>query len=64
MNPDAIVFWEKDGDNSEVVDLISKLDASPAMYDDFSHQPRLKAGAEDYVLGRFHELERRIKDLL
>lgn len=64
LNPDAIVFWEKEGDNAKAVDFISQLDASPAKYGEFIHQPRLKESADDYVLGRFHELEKKLKDLL
>lgn len=64
LNRDAILFWEKDGDNSTTIDLIADLEGSPALYEEYAHQARLKEGAEDVVLERFGELERRIKDLL
>ena len=64
LNPDAIVFWEKDGDNAGAIDLVARLEASPDMYEEFMHQPRLKEGAEEYVLEQLHSLDKRIRELL
>ncbi len=64
LNPEAIVFWEKDGDNAKSIDLVAGLEASPDKYEDFIHQPRLKEGAEDFILERFRSLEERIRALL
>ena len=64
LNQDSIVFWEKDGNNGKAIDLVERLEAYPDKYEEFIHQPRLKDGAEDYVLERIHSLEKRIRDLL
>ena len=64
LNPDAMIFWEKDGDNRKAMDLIRELEGSQSKYDEFVNQSRLKDGAEDYVLGTIHELETRIRALL
>ena len=64
LNRDAILFWEKDGDNSKTIDLVARLEESPTLFKEFSQQARLKDGAEDFVLNAVHNLERRVKELI
>lgn len=64
LNRDAILFWEKDGDNVQLLDFIEQLNASQSLYEDFASQNRLMESAAEYVIGKFDQLERRIKDLL
>lgn len=64
LNYDSILFWEKDGDNSRLLDFIGQLNASPSLYEEFASQNRLKASAAEYVIGIFDQLECRIKELL
>ena len=64
LNSDAIIFWDKDGDNSKTLEFISELNDSPSLFDEYSHQPRLKDGAEEFIIKLFNELENRIKDVL
>lgn len=64
LNHEAVLFWDKNGDNSKLLDFMSQLSESPSLYEDFARQKRLKESAADYVIGKFDQLERRIKALL
>lgn len=64
LNQEAVVFWNPSGGNTTTLDLVRRFDTSPSMYDEFVHQPRLKDGAAEYVIGKFNELENRIRALL
>lgn len=64
LNTDAILFWEKESDNSDTVEFIRQLNNSPALYGDFTQQPRLKQDAAKYVIEKFHDLENEIRALL
>lgn len=64
LNQDAIILWNKDGDNSRNLKLIKDLVDSPKLMDDFLSQPRLLPTAEEYILDRLNDVERRIKQLM
>ena len=64
LNKEAIVLWDKEGDNDCNLNLIRQLYGSESQYEEFAHQNRLKDGAEEYVVGRFQELETRLRELL
>ena len=64
LNHDAVLFWEKDGDNTKLLDFIGQLNVSPSLFEDFAMQNRLKASAAEYVIGKFDQLESRIRELL
>ena len=64
LNPEAIVFWNPEGENADALGLIRQLNGNDALYEAFTRQNRLKEGAADYVMDRFHELENRISVLL
>lgn len=64
LNPEAIVFWDKDAENTDTLELIRKLIDSESLFEAFARQNRLKEGAADYVVGKFHELEKKIAELL
>ena len=64
LNPEAIVFWNHEGDNVEALELIRRLNDNSALYGEFVQQNRLKEGAADYVMAKFHELENRIRTWL
>lgn len=64
VNPEAVVFWNRGGDNARVLELMKDIHRSQAIYEEFSHQPRLKENAEDFVIGKYQELEKRIRALV
>ncbi len=64
VNPNAVVFWNKEGNNDAALRLIAELNHSRVKYEEFACQPRLKDGAENYVLDKFHVLESKIREIL
>lgn len=64
LNQEAVLFWEKDGDNSKLLDFLSQLNASQSLFEAFAAQDRLKASAAEYVIEKFDQLEKRIGELL
>jgi len=64
VNPEAVVFWDKGGNNAKALALMGDMNRSQAIYEDFTHQPRLNKNAEAFVISKFQELEKRIRALL
>ena len=64
VNPDAVVFWDRGGDNAKALGLIDELNRSQTIYEDFAHQSRLTENAEEFVIGKFRDLENRISALV
>ena len=64
INPDAVVFWNKDQDNADALQMIHQLYSQTEEMDKFLHQPRLKNGAEDVVWGMFQALDSAILRVL
>lgn len=63
LNHDAILFWEKDGDNSQLIKKVEELWNNPKLYKDFFEQPRLQPNAAEVVIEYFNALEKKINDL-
>lgn len=64
LNRDAILFWDPDGDNEELLHRISVLQSDDRLYRDFFERPRLKDDAWQVVAGYFERLERHLKRIL
>lgn len=64
LNPEAIIFWNPEGDNSKALQLIGDLYEYPAMMEEFMRQPRLLPSAEDVVCEFFSGLKNRIYNCL
>ncbi|GHV21175.1 hypothetical protein FACS1894174_04220 [Bacteroidia bacterium] len=64
LNRDAIVFWNKNGDNTENIDLIRSLHRNPKLYGDFYSMPRLKPNAPEYLSEILWNLETKLRKLL
>lgn len=64
FNTDAILFWDKDGDNTALIDKIQHLNESSELYEEFARQPRLTASASSLVIKKFHDLEKHIQALI
>jgi len=60
INRDAVLIWKDGGDNSELISTVEHLNSDERAYQEFASQPRLVEGAEEWVIGKFEELERRI----
>lgn len=64
INRDAVIFWKMDGDNTENIKLIKKLNNDEEFYNKFMKQPKLMPYAEEYVHDRFMKLQDKIRLLL
>lgn len=64
LNPEAILFWNKDKDNNAVVQRIERLISSPHELNELLHLPRLQKEAEDVVWEMFEKLDSAIVQLL
>ncbi len=63
LNHDAILFWEKDGDNAGLVKKVDELWNNPNLYKEFFEQPRLQDNAWEVVWQYFMDLEKKINGL-
>ena len=63
LNHDAILFWNPDGDNEELLHRISVLQSDDRLYRDFFEQPRLKDDAWQVVANYFDQLEQHLNNL-
>ena len=64
LNKDAIIFWNKAGDNTRNVELIRTLHEKPQLYKDFYSQARLKPDANVIISQWLDELEERLRILI
>ena len=64
LNPDAIIFWNKKNGGKQTIELIKELNTHPKQKEAFLRQPRLLPEAEDYVIAKFAELDKRIRELV
>lgn len=53
INPDAIITWKKDGDNSSAIELIKKLISDENAYEEFTNRPKFLPGAAERIWERF-----------
>lgn len=63
LNHDAILFWEKNGDNTNLLQKVSDLLSGDNQYREFFEQPRLKEDAWQVVANYFDALEQHLNDL-
>ena len=64
INKDAVIFWNKDGDNKDSLALIKELNSNTKAYDEFVSQTRLNDETAEYVTERFHMLRDNLKRIL
>ena len=57
LNQDAIILWNTEGDNAQIVSRIQDLWNNKSELDAFMHQPRLIEGAEERILLMFNQIE-------
>lgn len=64
INTDAVLLWDFDGDNSETISLIKKLNSDNVYYDNFIAQPKFKQDAAEYVIACMDELRQSFDRLI
>lgn len=63
LNHNAILFWEKDADNSQLIQKVSELWQNPVRYKEFFEQPRLQPNAWEVVAHYFDSLEQKLHEI-
>lgn len=64
VNREAVVFWNKDGDNSANLELIKRLNTKENDFADFIRQPKILPYGEEWVIGRFERLKEHFRRIL
>lgn len=64
INREAVIFWNKDADNTTNRELIRRLKTNDNYYNEFIMQPKLLPYAEEYVVDRFAILKEKFAELL
>lgn len=64
INKNAVIFWQRNGDNKKNLQLADELNRSIKKYEEFVAQPRLLPKAEEYVIDRYNKLREKFVELL
>lgn len=64
LNNDAIIHWNKDGDNTDNINLIYNLFSNKDLLIKFASQPRLSNTANEYINDTISDFECRIRKML
>lgn len=64
INKDAVIFWNKDGNNESNRELVRRLEVDENYYNEFIRQPKLLPYAEEYVVDRFAMLKKKFAEIL
>jgi len=60
LNHEAILIWNDNGDNHELLSKIHELESNNSSFEAFRSQPRLLPTAEEQIIKMFDALERKI----
>lgn len=64
LNKNAIILWNKNGDNTGNINLISSLAQAPGLYEEFYSQPRFIKEAPEYICEMLWGLEDKLRKLI
>lgn len=64
INREAVVFWNRDGDNSANLELVERLNTNSKDFVDFMHQPKILSYGEEWIIGRFEGLKEHFRRVL
>ncbi len=64
INPDVVIFWNKDGNNEENRKQVLRLKNDDRYFAEFMARPRLLPAMEDYVIERYVKLKEHFTRLL
>lgn len=64
INKDFVILWDLDGDNTEQLKLVKRLNSDNEFYKKFVNQPKLKPDAADYIAEYFENLKQKLKELI
>lgn len=64
INPQAVLFWNSNGNNTQLLETVQRLHQSPELYRKFQQQERILPAAVDYIQERYAQLEQLLRRLL
>ena len=64
INKDFVIFWDLNGENTEQLKLVNRLNTDNEFYKKFVNQPKLKSDAADYIAEYFENLKQKLKELI
>ena len=64
INREAVVFWNKEGNNAENREKIRELKNNESFYREFISRPKLFPAAADYVIDRYAKLQEHFARIL
>ena len=64
INRDAVIFWNKEGKNTENREKIRELKNNESFYREFISRPKLFPAAADYVIDRYAKLKEHFARIL
>lgn len=64
LNWNAMILWNRDGDNSNNLKLIRDIWENPKYRAEFLSQPRLLPTAEEYILDCMNDIEKKIREVI
>ena len=64
INRDAVIFWNKEGNNAENREKIRELKNNESFYREFISRPKLFPAAADYVIDRYAKLQEHFARIL
>lgn len=64
INRDAVIFWNKEGNNAENREKIRELKNNERFYREFMSRPKLLPAAEAYVIDRYAKLKEHFARIL
>lgn len=64
INKDFVILWDLDGDNTEQLKLVKRLNTDNEFYKKFVNQPKLKPDAADYIAEYFENLKQKLRELI
>lgn len=64
INRDAVIFWNKEGNNAENREKIRELKNNESFYQEFMSRPKLLPAAAEFVIDRFEKLKEHFARIL
>ena len=64
INRDAVIFWNKEGKNTENREKIRELKNNESFYREFMSRPKLFPAAAEYVIDRYAKLKEHFARIL
>ena len=64
INREAVIFWNKEGNNAENREKIRELKQNESLYQEFMSRPKLFPAAAEYVIDRYAKLKEHFARIL